>query len=304
MEQSFTIDGLNSDFILGDLKGEIIDYIISSYRVNLNLIYLYFWHPKLQIHCQETYGGTGKEDFVTLHKIEKPGIYHAKFILVTTKEMLKLIIMTTNITENIVKECLNDYYVIKIPKCKLSRPTQFTMNLYQFLDAFNIKLKRGLLQYQWKGVKGKLLVSIPYKLSHSTCFKEQIKKPKKNYETEAEVSCSSMMSGFDIKKIFKVKTCKFYYSPENAQKGFGVIDIEHNVNKDKKENYEMILRDENVNFHYKRYTIKYFNPKKKKLKQYLIITSANLTRQAWGTNKKPSLNAELGIIWNSKKIFN
>lgn len=304
MEQSFTIDCLTPEFIFNGLNGEIIDYVISSYKVNMKLIYLYYYHPALQIHCQEAFNGTGKEEFVHLHQVEEPGIYHAKFILITTRDVLKLIVMTTNITETVVKGCLNDYYVITVPKTKLSTMTNFTTYLYQFLDTFNIKLKQGLMQYEWKHVKGKLLVSIPGKLSHGICFNKQIKLPKKNSETKAVIRCASMMTGYDIKKVFHVKRCIIEYLKDNP-KGtlLGVYDLEHNKEKDgKTDRYEIVPFESQIPFHYKRYSIEYKG--KNKTRNFLIITSANLTRQAWGTTKYAAYNAELGIIWNSKFSFN
>lgn len=303
MEASFTIDALSPEFIFGGLKGEIIDYVISSYRVNLNLIYLYYWHPALQIHCQEIYGGIGNEPFVHLHRPEKPGIYHAKFILITTTEVLKFIVMTTNITEEIIKNCMNDYYVIVTPKEKLSSPTLFTTKLYQFFDFYNIKLKAGLLQYQWKGLKSRLLLSIPGKTSHGICFHEQVKLPKRNSETSAIIRCSTLMTGYDIKKVFHVKRCIVEYMEK--QEGIpihGIYKLETNKEVDGKERYELQPFRTEKPFHYKRYIIQYKG--KKLTRQYLIITSANLSRQAWGTSKYAAANAELGIVWNSEFTFN
>lgn len=303
MEQSFTSDALTPQLIFGGLSGEIMDYIISSYRVNLALIHLYYYKPQLQVHCQEAFNGSGKEDFVYTHKVDEPGIYHAKFILLTTKDVLKLIVMTTNITESTVKNCLNDYYVIMLPKTKLASPTVFTTYFYQFLDTYGIKLQNGLLQYDWRGIKGKLLVSIPGKLSHGMCFTSQVKAPKKNSKTKATIRCASMMTGYDIRKLFHVKECILEYLKDNPHgTAFGLYDLEHNVEKDKKQRYTLVPFESATPFHYKRYTIEYQG--KERTRRYLIITSANLTRQAWGTAKYAASNAELGIIWNSKFTFN
>lgn len=303
MEQSFTSDALTPQTIFGGLNGEIMDYVISSYRVNLALIHLYYYKPQLQLHCQEAFNGSGKEDFVHIHKVPEPGIYHAKFILLTTKDVLKLIVMTTNITENIIKNCYNDYYVIMVPKTTLASPTPFTTYFYQFLDSYGIKLKNGLLQYDWRGIKGKLLVSIPGKISHGICFNAQIKAPKKNSKTKATIRCASMMTGYDIKKVLHVNECVLEYlkdNPEGTQ--FGIYDLNHNKDKEQKERYRLVSFESAIPFHYKRYTIEYKG--KKKTRRYLIITSANLTRQAWGTAKYAAYNAELGIVWNSKFSFN
>ena len=104
MEQSFTIDCLTPEFVFNGLNGEIIDYVISSYKVNMKLIYLYYYHPALQIHCQEAFNGTGKEDFVHLHQVEEPGIYHAKFILIMTRDVLEKDLRMLARNHNILQE--------------------------------------------------------------------------------------------------------------------------------------------------------------------------------------------------------
>ena len=80
-----------------------------------------------------------------------------------------------------------------------------------------------------------------------------------------------------------------------------LYDFKYNVNKKTgKDNY--ILKEiDSKPYHYKRYTVDYTYPTEKRM---LIITSANLTKQAWGSLKHPSVNAELGITWNSKFSFN
>ena len=195
MEQSFTTEALSPDLIFKGLKGEIIDYVISSYQVNIGLIYTYYWHPNIQVHCEIAYNGTDHDDFIHIHDVEKPGIYHAKFILLTTTEVLKLMIMTTNITENEIKNCLNDYYVITIPKRTLTSSTKNTMRLYEFLDSFDIKLKSSLVNYDWRKLNGHLLISIPNKMSQGICFNKIVKKPEKSDKRRAKVRCSTMMTG-------------------------------------------------------------------------------------------------------------
>ena len=303
MEQSFTTDALVPDLIFKDLKGEIIDYIISSYQVNIGLIYTYYWHTNIQVHCQIAYNGTEKDDFIHVHEVEKPGIYHAKFILITTTEMLKLIIMTTNITENEIKNCLNDYYVIKIPKRMITSSTKNTMRLYEFLDTFEIKLKSALINYDWRKLNGHILISLPDKMSHGMCFNKIIKKPEIKDKRKATIRCSTMMTGYDIKKLFHVNYCELEYLDDYEHKTImGIYDLEHNEEKDGKKRYELKSVKIDKPFHYKRYTIEYTNSTE--TRRYLIITSANLTRQAWGTSKYVAKNAEMGIIWNSKKQFN
>ena len=307
MEQSFTSDALSNDLIFNGLKGDIIDYVISSYHVNIKLIYMYFYRPELQVHCSKAYGGIGNEPFIHIHTLKEPGIYHAKFILITTTEACRFIVMTTNITETIVKDCLNDYYMITVPKSKLSAPTPFTLRLYQFLDTFNIKLKSGLNQYDWKGLHANLLISIPTGLNHALCWRSVINTPKR-VRGSAVIRTPTGMLGYDIKKTLRIQDCVFEYNKEwiadvtqQTDHPYGIYDFRHNRDKKTGKDKYTLKMIESKPFHYKRYTVDYTYPTKKRM---LIITSANLTKQAWGSLKHPSVNAELGITWNSKFSFN
>lgn len=316
MEASFTIDALSPEFIFGGLKGEIIDYVISSYTMNLNLIYLYYYRPELQVHCGRPYGGTGKEKFVHIHAWDK-GIYHAKFILLTTTEMLRFIIMTTNISEQMYKNCLNDYYVINIPKCKLSTPTINTERLYQFFTVYNIKLKSSIMQYDWRKLKGTILISIPEVTSHAICYSALPKIPKKA-KGKVTICTTAMFLSYNIKKTFHVQEATCQYMPVKRE-DFSWLDYNFAGNittttvhtgrrkdpeiKDEQTYKLEVLDREHKPYHYKRYTIEY-SSKKEKIRRFLIITSANLSLPAWGTPKSASQNAELGIVWNSKYTFN
>lgn len=315
MEASFTIDALSPEFIFGGLKGEIIDYVISSYTLNMKLIYLYYWRPELQIHCGMCFNGTGKEPFVHLHTWEK-GIYHAKFILITTTEMLRFIIMTTNITEQMCKNCLNDYYVINIPRCKLSVPTPNTEKLYQFFKTYDIHLKSSLMQYDWKKLKGNILISIPGCTSHAICYTTLPKLPKRACG-KATICTTAMKLSYDIRKVFHVQEATYQYMPIKRE-DFSWLDYsfannvttttvqvgrrrEPQVKEEQTYQLEVLPKDHRP-YHYKRYTIDYIS--KKGTKRMLIITSANLSLAAWGTPKTASANAELGIAWNSEFSFN
>lgn len=112
------------------------------------------------------------------------------------------------------------------------------------------------------------------------------------------------MLGFDIKKILGVQKCTFCYLKDRQKRtdvNWLLYDLEHNkkTNKEGKpiQNYEL-EEIESIPFHIKRYEIEFI--KKKKIKKWQIVTSANLTKQAWGTLKDPAKNVELGIAWNYK----
>ena len=68
------------------------------------------------------------------------GIYHAKFVLITTDQCLRFIVMTTNITNQMVENCENDYYILDIPKSAKVR-TKYTQNemiLKKYLEYMKI----------------------------------------------------------------------------------------------------------------------------------------------------------------------
>ena len=307
MEKSFTCDALSRELIFNGLKGDIIDYVISSYKVNVKLIYLYFYHPNLQVHCHEVLEGTstGKETFIYEHKdkFQKGGKYHAKFILITTTEVCRFIVMTTNITNITIQNCLNDYYVITVPKCGLKAPNVFTTRLYQFLDAYSIRLKSCLNQYDWYGLEANLLVSIPQGINHSMCWR-MLMNTNKKVQGSAVIRTSSLALGWDIKKILRIQQCTVEYAKDYTKRpelqDLILYNFDNNLDKKTNKNKYDLRSVEMKPFHYKRYTIEYTKPNKR----WLIITSANLGKSAWGTLKWPSLNAELGITWNSKFNFN
>lgn len=317
METALTSDAFSPELIFRGLKGNIIDYVISSYHVNVALILLYYYRPELQIHCDSYTNGSGKETFIHTHKLPKDGIYHAKFVLVTTTEACRLIIMTTNITEGIVKDCMNDYYIITVSKCKLMHSTEFTEKLYAFFDTFQIHLKSALLNYDWRGIQAQLLVSIPGRTSHGICWQSMPFLPKKP-RGRATIRTASVMPGYDIRKVFHVKDITIEVLPDellkNKQINMGLVFLDQNLCMDEsgklQERYKIVRFDNKGKpFHYKRYTIEYQGKKRKDKERepdtrILVITSANMTRQAWGTAKYASVNAELGVAWISKSYFN
>lgn len=318
METAFTSDVFSPELIFMGLKGNIIDYVISSYHVNVGLILMYYYRPELQIHCDSYFNGSGNEDFIHTHNLPKDGIYHAKFVLVTTTEMCRFIIMTTNITEPLIKDCLNDYYTISIPKCKMMHPTDFTEKLYAFFDAFQIHLKSPLLNYDWRGIQAQLLISIPGRTSHGICWQLMPFLPRKP-RGKAIIRTASVMPGYDIRKVFHIQDITIEVLPDellkNKQMNMGLVFLDQNLIMDESGKFQQrykIVRFDNKGkpFHYKRYTIEYQGKKIKGSKErepdtrILIITSANMTRQAWGTAKYSSVNAELGVAWISKSYFN
>ena len=123
---------------------------------------------------------------------------------------------------------------------------------------------------------------------------------------------------YNIKKVFKVKEATYQYMPAKRE-DFSWLDYsfagnmtttttstgrrkEPQVVEEQTYTLEVLPKDHRP-YHYKRYTINY-KTKKGKVKRILIITSANLSLAAWGTTKSASLNAELGIAWNSEFTFN
>ena len=225
--------------------------------------------------------------------------------------MLRLIVMTTNITEQLIQNCQNDYYIIDIPKSTRLANTENVQILNAYLDAFEIHMKKPIIQYDWTKVKGRLLVSIPNKTSHGICyqrikqiqhesFSKRIGKPVKRMLGKATIMCSSGMLGYDIKPVLGLHEVKFQYVKIVDGMTWMLYDLEHNKDDKGKDRY-LIEEVKTTPFHFKRYTIEYSY--QGMTSRWLIITSANLTRQAWGTNRYAAANAEFGIVWNTNENF-
>ena len=82
------------------VKPEIIDYVISSFDVDEDLILKKFssYIDKLRVHCSlfKTKSKNMNYDWVHIHEVPNDGIWHCKFILVTTPDYLRLIITSAN----------------------------------------------------------------------------------------------------------------------------------------------------------------------------------------------------------------
>lgn len=319
MEYSVTSNALGTIILFRGLKGKIIDYKLSSYLVNMKLIYLYYDHPNIEIHCSKVYNGTGKETEINpetgtqkvyLHEVKEPGIYHSKFVIITTTEMMRFIVMTTNITEQLIENCWNDYHIIDIPKYSKMYNTENVQILNRYLDAFNIKLKMPIIQYDWTQVKSRILVSIPNVVSHGICyqrvkqiqldkFSKELGKPVGRMLGKAIIRSSSGMLGYDIRSVIGAQECTFEYVTNTEGMNWILYDLKNNEIKGKPKYQVKAIESEP--FHFKRYTIDYSVQGKKS--RWLIITSANLTRQAWGTTRYAAINAEMGIAWNTDREF-
>ena len=305
MECAYSSNAFSPLLIFENLKGKIIDYKLSSYLVNIKLIETYYYRPEIEVHCNKVYGELGNETYVHIHTVPEPGIYHSKFILITTDKMLRLIIMTTNITEQLVQNCWNDYYKIDIPRSTKMYNTQNVQLLNQYLDAFNIKMKMPIIMYDWTGVQGHLLISIPNKTSHGICFQNIKQFQNKKFgnvrmKGKAIIQTSSGMLGYDIRTVLGTQDITYQYVSNINGMNWILYDLNNNNDTKGKPKYK-IQEIESEPFHFKRYTIEYTAHKKQS--KWLIITSANLTRQAWGTERYVSMNAEFGITWNTKQEF-
>lgn len=288
MESVFTASTFRPEFVFSNLRGSIIDYVISSYTINMHLIKMYYWHPALQIHCSLVYNDIPDDrKYITLHKLQEPGIYHAKFVIVTTTEMLRLIIMTTNVTNQLVENCWNDYYIANLPLASTCSSTQNTALLTEFLKANKITLKKSLSCYRWNNLKARFLVSCPGLLSHAMCWKWYYSTP---FDTVV-IQTTTAMTNFDVRPIFDSRKCVFR-APKNFEKrkesdmSFFLLDLTN-----KSHIYSIDTSYDGIPYHFKRYILSNANS------SVFVLTSANLSKQAWGSRNDTSANAEIGLIW-------
>lgn len=254
---------------------------------------MYYWRPQIQIHCGKVYNHleSDLETIVHVHpQLPNGGIYHSKFVLLMTTECLRLVIMTTNITNQMVENCDNDYYVVDLPR-RTAR-SDITWNekvLSQYLRSVQITTKQCISDYEWDNVRGKLMASIPGVMTHTMCWKTI--QPVTSTKGRAVIQTTTGQLKYDIRPLFGIQHCTYKYTDMTDKMNWLVYDLET-------EHYELEHVYCERPFHYKRYIIYYTAPFYQK---WIIITSANLSISAWGTYRGASRNTELGIAWNCKE---
>lgn len=282
MERLLTTSGLHPVLIFGQLRGEVIDYIISSYELDMRLVRMWYFRPGIQIHCGRAYNYIPSDMNTIIHEhpqMRNGGKYHTKFILITTAEMLRMIIMTTNMTK-MVQNVENDYYIMDIPKSDHENKTWNTSLLTQYFSLVDIKLKVNITHYAWEMVHGQLLCSIPSYITHQECWMQV--QPRRETEGCAVIKTSTGILNYNIKPILGVQRCRFQYSKNNGN--LGIID------KLDSGYYDLEELERVMPYHQKLYIIYYTAPVYEK---WYIITSANLTKSAWS-----NINYEMGVAWN------
>lgn len=227
------------------VKPEIIDYVISSFDVDEDLILKKFssYIDKLQVHCSmfKTKSKNMNYDWVHIHEVPNGGIWHCKFILVTTPDYLRLIVTSANmvipmcspyrnttkfISASKVQQCLleqqtrsntcvNDFCILTLKRRDnfdtVYDRKDISMNLElfeQFLDTYNIQLTMRLDDYDWSNVPFDFIVSIPEKrITHFDYFND--------YDTinipQMTAMTSTVVTQFNIKRLLRVEKCTIYY---------------------------------------------------------------------------------------------
>ena len=282
MERLLTTSGLHPALIFGQLRGEVIDYVISSYELDMRIIRMWYYRPGVQIHCGRAYNYIPSDIGSIIHEhpqMRNGGKYHSKFILITTREMLRLIIMTTNMTK-MVQNVENDYYIADIPKSESVNRTWNTDLLNRYFSLVGVILKVDITQYAWQGIHGQLMCSLPMFITHSECWRQI--QPMRETEGVATVKASTGVLSYDIRPVFGIQRCRFQYSKKNQN--LGIID------KIDSGYYEIEELKDAMTYHQKLYIIYYTAPVYEK---WYIITSANLTKSAWS-----NINYEMGVAWN------
>ena len=288
---------LDFDFITEGLgiDPEIIDYVISSYTVDMRIIRTRFWAPNLQLHCGKIVNGAMQSDtWVHVHTFSNGGIYHAKFILITTRNVLRFIFTTANMTWPMINGTTwNDYVRITIPRmygdhghCR----NENTLRLKQFFDTFGIKTQIDIERYDWSMLKLMITTTIPGVTSHTIQLRER-----SSTFTETEIATASIVSDFNLSRYINTGKCIVYRprntfnedmkNPKSAQ--CFLINIRENCTWYAFQYIENIRK-----YHVKRYIFSTTHGR------FVLFTSANLTSSAW--NGK---NAELGIFSRSSNIY-
>ena len=316
------------------INPEIIDYVISSFDVDEDLILKKFssYMEKLQVHCSKFNTKSKNMNYYWLHIHEIPnnGIWHCKFILVTTPDYLRLIITSANMITPMCSPYRNNTKFIsasKVQQCVLKQQTKsntcindfciltlkrrdnfdmiydrkdISMNLElfeQFLDTYNIQLIMKLDDYD--------TINIP----------------------QMTAITSTIVTQFNIKRLLRLEKCTIYYPLDTFDDKS--INNKINVNSDKKEEvrkensingekqtkksiscfminikenpykYELHEVDNHTRYHVKRYKWKCIPDSiTNKVEERFMFTSANFSSKAWN-----AINVELGIVIKNQKFI-
>lgn len=282
---------LDFDFItegLGiDAENGFIDYVISSYTVDMRIIRDRFWTPQLQLHCGKIINGRISTDFWVHEHIIQDGIYHAKFILVTTKNVLRFIFTTANMTYPMINgTCWNDYLRITIPYTGTPRQTDHTRTLKQFFKWYGIKTIANIEEYDWQCLRLRFVTSIPTVTSHTV----QMQHMSNTFVSTTAVT-ASIVSDFNLSRYIHTGPVLVYRPrrefPEDKTAQCFMISIKPGCT-----HYTFGYVENVRKYHVKRYI---FNTDGDR---YMLVTSANLTSSAWNAK-----NAELGILFRCRADY-
>lgn len=293
MEELFTGEFFDPCIFLSGLNpDDIVDYVISSYTVNMSYIEAVFWHPNLRIYCDKKSIETehiSDDERNRIHFIDVgKGIYHPKFVLITTQNTLRLVITTCNFTKMILN-CQNDYYrmttKLKTTNYNIQQENEYIFS--RFLKHYGIKLVNDITKYDWSGISARFLVNIPYGEYTHVGLYSQYTEGMHFDNVQIQTSAISFY-GWDPLGTFRTDRIEYIYFENYGD--FKELNCYAFANMIENERIKKIHKRYNTPYHYKRYLI-YNNDK-----IYFILTSANFTRQAWlGTN------TELGIMIELKK---
>ena len=296
MEELFTTNFLDPSILFSELDpNDIIDYVISSYTVNMSFIHAFYWHPKLRVYCDRAANEakTIPPDLGYVSYVAPTnGIYHPKFVYITTSTTLRFIITTCNFT-GMVLNVTNDFYRLTLKNVR--NPLDNTANrnvqlLEKFFQTYNIAVTRLPSEFNWSNVSGRILININDYITHETLFREYMLGERFN---DVLVQCSAISTKYtDFLELFNATQLWFVYL-ENY-KDFDKMGIYSFQNAVEKDGVHMITKRSEVPYHVKRYWLR------NEMHEIFILSSANLTPQAWC--KGGLKNIELGIIIELKKI--
>ena len=296
MEELFTGEFLDPCIFLSGLNpNDIVDYVISSYTINISYIEAILWHPNIQIYCDKKNAHTEyipKSISDHIHFIDAGrGIYHPKFILITTQNTLRLVITTCNFTKMILN-CKNDYYrmTTKLKSSNYTKEEENECVFDNFLKHYGIKLVNNVTKYDWSNISANILVNIPYtSLTHANYFNQYTN----NMHFQNIQIQTSAVSFYGWNPLNVLKTDHIEYVYLENYKDFTELNCYTFLNMIETEHIKKITKHCTTPYHYKRYILHYND------RSFFILTSANFTHQAW-----LGINTELGIMIELKNSYN
>jgi len=159
MDYNFITPEFNLSMILMDLD-KPIKITFSTYDLDMTLFFYEFYDPNIQYDIWYWFSirNMSLPNNVHLHQLNNN---HCKFWYIETKSFIRFILTSTNITYQMVHDCLQSICSFTCKKSSSCKSIEYNNYFKQFFDIFGIEMDLNMFNL----LKDKLLFNIPNKLN-------------------------------------------------------------------------------------------------------------------------------------------